>query len=61
LNVFVADEQTLDDPRNITKETTAQRGFYTHRALDGQASSIRPGALTPDPPPRSPPQEHGWT
>jgi hypothetical protein len=38
-----------------------RNGFYTHRGLDGQASSIRPGVITPDPPPRSRPQEHGWT
>ena len=49
LNVFVAEEQTLDDPRDLTEETTAQTGFYTHRGLDEQASSIRPGVLTPDP------------
>ena len=43
LNVVVADEQTLDDPRDLTEQTTAQTGFYTHRGLDEQASSIRPG------------------
>ena len=53
LNVFEAEGQTLEDPRDLTEETTAQTGFYTHRGLDEQASSIRPGALTPDPlPPR---------
>src|SRR5215218_9950999 len=36
--------QTLDDPRELTEETTAQIGLYTHRALDGQGSSLRPGA-----------------
>jgi hypothetical protein len=61
LNVFAAEVQTLDGPRDLTEETTAQTGFYTHRGLDEQASSIRPGALTPDTPPRSRPQEHGWT
>jgi hypothetical protein len=61
LNVFVAEGQTLDDPRDLTEETTAQSGFYTHPGLDEQASSIRPGVLTPDTPPRSRPQEHGWT
>jgi hypothetical protein len=50
LNAFVAEERALDDPRDLTEETTAQTGFYTHRDLDGQGSSIRPGALTPDTP-----------
>jgi hypothetical protein len=45
LNVFVAEGQTLDDPRDLTEQTTAQIGFYTHRGLDEQASSIRPGGL----------------
>jgi hypothetical protein len=49
LNVFVAEGQTLDDPRGLTEETTAQSGYYTHRGQDEQASSIRPGVLTPDP------------
>jgi hypothetical protein len=48
LNVFVAEVQSLDDPRDLTEETTAQTGFYTHRGLDGRTSSDRPGALTPD-------------
>src|ERR671911_1286338 len=48
-------------PRDLTHKTTAQTGFYTHRGLDGQASSIRAGVLTPDTPPRSRSQEHGWT
>jgi hypothetical protein len=48
LNVFVVEGQILDDPRDLTEETTAQSGFYTHRGLDDQASSIRPGVLTPD-------------
>ena len=60
-NALVADERTVDGPEDLTEETTAQTGFYTHRGLDEQASSIRPGVLTPDPPPRSRPQEHGWT
>jgi hypothetical protein len=51
LNVVVAEGQTLDDPRDLTQETTARTGFYTHRGLDGEASSIRPGVLTPDTPP----------
>jgi hypothetical protein len=59
LNVFVAEGQTLDDPRDLTEQTTAQIGLYAHRSLDDQASSIRPGVLTPDPPPRSRPREHG--
>ena len=58
LNGLVAERQTLDDPRDLTEQTTAQSGFYTHRGLDGQTSSIRPGALTPDTPPRSRPHEH---
>jgi hypothetical protein len=45
LNAFVAEERALDDPRDLTEETTAQTGFYTHRDLDGQGSSIRPGGL----------------
>jgi hypothetical protein len=40
----------LDDPKDLTEERTVQTGFYTHRGLDDQASSIRPGALTPDTP-----------
>ncbi len=59
LSVFVAEGQTLDDPEDLTHKTTAQSGFYTHRGLDGQASSIRPGALTPDTPP--PHQRHAET
>ena len=51
LNVLVAEGQTLDDPRGPTEKTTAQSGFYTHRGLDDQSSSIRPGVLTPDAPP----------
>jgi hypothetical protein len=43
LDVFVAEVQTLDDPRDPTEETTAQTGFYTHRGLDEQGSFIRPG------------------
>jgi hypothetical protein len=61
LNDFVAEGPPLDDPRDLTEETAAQIDFYTHRGLDNQGSSIRPGALTPDTPPRSLPQEHGWT
>jgi hypothetical protein len=60
-NLSVAAAKTLDYPRDLTGKTTAQTGFYTHRGLDEQASSIRPGALTLDTPPRSRPQEHGWT
>jgi hypothetical protein len=52
--------RTLDAPEDLTHRTTAQTGFYTHRGLDEQASSIRPGALTPATPPRSCPREHGW-
>jgi hypothetical protein len=42
INVVEAYEQALDDPRDLTEETTAQIGFCTHRGLDEQASSIRP-------------------
>jgi hypothetical protein len=51
LHTFVAEGQTLDDPRDLTEETTAQTAFYTHRGLDEQASSIRPPSelLTPLP------------
>jgi hypothetical protein len=56
LNVFAAEGQILDDPRDLTQQTTAQTGFYTHRGLDDQASSIRAGALTPDTPPRHVPR-----
>ena len=48
LNVFVANVHTLDDPRDLTEDATAQTGFYPHRGLDEQASSIRAGVLTPD-------------
>jgi hypothetical protein len=56
LNVFAAEELTLDGPEDLTDKTTAQTCFYTHRGLDEQASSIRPGALTPDTPPASRPE-----
>jgi hypothetical protein len=45
LNVFAAEVQTLDDPRDLTEETTAQTSFYTYRGLDDQASSIGPEGL----------------
>jgi|SRR5215213_4771033 len=61
LNVVEAYDRALDDPRDLTEQTTAQTSFNTHQGLDGQASSIRPGALTPDTPPRSRHREHGWT
>ena len=48
LNVFVAEEQALDGPEDLTGKTSAQSGFYTHRGLDGRTSTIRPGVLTPD-------------
>ena len=50
MNALVADERTVDGPEDLTGKTTAQTGFYTHRGLDEQASSIRPGAITPDTP-----------
>ena len=37
-------------PQDLTEEPTAQTGFYTQRGLGEQASSIRPGVLTPDTP-----------
>jgi hypothetical protein len=30
LNIFVADEPTVDDPRELTYKTMAQTAFYTH-------------------------------
>jgi hypothetical protein len=30
LNVFVAEVQALDDPRDLTEQTSAQSAFYTH-------------------------------
>src|SRR5215207_1893235 len=60
-NVFVAEGQALDDLEDLTHKMTAQTGFYTHRGLDRRTSSDRPGALTPDIPPRSRSQEYGWT
>jgi hypothetical protein len=42
LDVFVAEGRTLDGPGDLTHKTKAQTGSYAHRALDGQASSIRP-------------------
>jgi hypothetical protein len=53
LNFFVGEGQTLDYPRDLTEQTAAQTAFYTHRGLDEQASSIRPGVLTPGTPPPS--------
>jgi hypothetical protein len=47
LNAFVVDELRVDGPGDLTEETTAQTGFYTHQGLDHQASSIRPGFVTP--------------
>jgi hypothetical protein len=49
LNALVAEERTVDGAGDLTDKTTAQTGFYTHRGLDSQASSIRPGVFTPDP------------
>ena len=60
-SVLEVTDQILDDYEDVAHKTTAQTGFHTHRGLDGQASSIRPGALTPDTPPPSRPREHGWT
>ena len=45
LNVFVAEVRTLDGPEDLSGETTAQIGLYSHPCQDGQASSIRPGGL----------------
>jgi hypothetical protein len=51
LNVVVAEVQTLDDPRDLTEQLTAQTGFYTHRGLDDRTSSDRPGVESPATPP----------
>jgi len=62
LDVSVADEWALDGPEDLAHGTMDQTGFYTHRGLDDWTSSDGPGGpLTPDTPPRSRPQEHGWT
>ena len=42
LEVVVAAKRALDGLEDLTEQTTAQSGFYTHRGLDEQASSIRP-------------------
>jgi hypothetical protein len=44
LNALVAEGQTLDDPRDLTEEITAQTGFYAHRGLAGRTSRKDPGA-----------------
>jgi hypothetical protein len=48
LNAFQADNRLVESPEDLTDKTTAQTSSYTHRGLDEQASSIRPGVLTPD-------------
>jgi hypothetical protein len=47
LIALVADERTVDAPRDLTGKTTAQIGFYTHRALDGVSSTNGPEVRTP--------------
>jgi len=39
----------------------AQIGLYAHLCQDSRTSGNRPPPWTPDPLPRSRPQEHGWT
>jgi hypothetical protein len=50
LNALVADERTLDDPRDLTDETTAHTGFYVHRAQADRALLTDRAALPPDTP-----------
>jgi hypothetical protein len=53
LKIVVAAERTLDGLGDLALRTTVYYiGLYTHRGLDEQASSIRPGVLTPDTPSR---------
>jgi transposase len=40
--------------------STIKRWLNRRRLRRAAPSSIRPGALTPDTPPRSRPPEHGW-
>ena len=42
LSVVVAEDRALDDPRDLTEQTTAQTGFYTHRGLDSRTFGNRP-------------------
>ena len=42
LNVFVAEGPILDDPGDLSEQTTAQSGFYTHRGLGSRTSGNRP-------------------
>jgi hypothetical protein len=62
LKVVVAEEWALDPPRGLSSETTAQTGFYTHRAqADWGSSKDRGSELLPTPPPRSRPRGRGRT
>jgi hypothetical protein len=45
LSVFVADEQILDDPEDLTGKTTAQIGLYTHRGQDDRGLVIDQGPI----------------
>jgi hypothetical protein len=45
LNVVVAEERALDGPEDLTTETAAHIGLYTHRAQADRGSSSRPGGL----------------
>src|SRR5688572_13003093 len=36
LNVLLAEGHTLDDPRDLTEQTTAQIGSYAHRGHDSR-------------------------
>ena len=42
--LFMTDPQlTVDGPEDLTGETTAQIGLYTHRGQDSRTSCNRPG------------------
>ena len=42
LNAVVAEERALDYPEDLTDETTAQMGFYTHPCQGNRTSGNRP-------------------
>jgi hypothetical protein len=43
LKAVVADERTVDDPRDLTEKTPVQTGFYAHRCQASRTFYIRPG------------------
>jgi hypothetical protein len=51
LNAFVAEERTLDHPKDLPDQTTAQIGLYPHRGQHGPGPSYRPGCRSPATPP----------